>query len=61
MLQAFFMGHKIANLTLEASQPPDEIRAVVTEGGLGEGHFPEGMSWRGRGLPELLLLVLAAR
>lgn len=53
------MGHKIANFTLEASQPPDEVRAVVAEGGLGQGDFPEGMAGRGWGLSQSL--VLAAR
>lgn len=50
------MGHKIANFTLEASQPPDEVCAVMTEGRFGEGDFPEGMSRGGRGLSERLVL-----
>lgn len=56
------MRHKIANFTLVAAQPPDEIRAVVAEGGLGEGDFLEVVPRRSGAccrLPQCL--VLAAR
>lgn len=40
------MGHEVANLAQVAGQPPDEVGAVVAEGGLGEGHPAEAVTRR---------------
>lgn len=46
ILEALFMRHEVANLALVAGQPPDEVGAVVAEGGLGQGHPAEAVTRR---------------
>lgn len=41
------VGSRALTVAQEASQPPDEVGAEVTEGGLGERHFPEAVAQRG--------------
>lgn len=44
LLQALLMGHEVADIAQEASQSPDEVRAEVAEGRLGECHLAKAVA-----------------